>query len=96
MAVIWTAPAATSTVINGADVAPTLKNLTSGSTKLGSEVDGETNLVVYADFELQVRFQVAPTAGRPVELYIVHALDGTNYEDGSDSVTPAGTNLVAG
>jgi hypothetical protein len=94
MPVLWTSPSASVTVINGDATTPTLKNLSSGSTKLGDEVDGATDLVVFADFELQVRFASSPTAGRPVELYIVEAFDGTNYADGSDSVLPAGTSLA--
>lgn len=94
MAVLWTSPAAIVTIINGDTTAPTLKALASAGTKLGSEQDGATNLVTFATFELQVRFTVAPTAGRPVELYIVPAVDGTNYADGSDTVTPSATCLV--
>jgi hypothetical protein len=37
------------------------------------------NLYFWADFELDVTFAVAPTDDSAVELYLVPALDGSNY-----------------
>jgi hypothetical protein len=42
----------------------------------------------WADFELNVTFGTAPTAGKVVELYLIPAMDGTNYADGSGTVDP--------
>ncbi len=81
-------------VINGDGTAPTLKNLASGGTKLGSEVDNATDKKQAADFVLKVRGASAFAANAPVQLYLVPATDGTNYEDGSDSVTPPPSQLV--
>jgi hypothetical protein len=75
-------------VILGADVAPTLKNLASDGMKLGEEVDNSTNRNLYADFVLLTKFQDVPVAGGHVALYLIPAVDGTNYADGSDSVAP--------
>lgn len=79
-------------IILGADVAPTLKNLSSAAQKCGSEIDNTSNLYQYVDWELYVRFASAPAAGASVSLYLVPAIDGTNYGDGADdSVTPPAT-----
>ena len=87
-AINWSALGTFTTAIAGGATAPTLKNLSSGSNKLGNEIDNATAQDQYADFELKVRLQVAPTAGDVVSLWFVQASDGTNYEDGSDTVTP--------
>lgn len=59
-----------------------LNSLANGSTSAvsGSPYDNTTNLSLYADFELQVTFGVAPTVGDTVDLYMATSLDGTNYE----------------
>lgn len=92
----WSALGTFTTLIAGASSSPTLKNLLSGSCKIGDEVDptgsGARNL--FCDLDLKVRFSSSPAAGSYVEVYFVKAVDGTNYEDGSDSVTPAATSLV--
>lgn len=74
-----------------------LNSLANGSTcALGTEYDNATNLYLYGLFELNVTFGSAPTAGNTVDLYIVPAPDGTNYDDGSASVTPPITNYAGG
>ena len=93
-AIKWSALGTLTTVINGADVAPTLKNLANNGQKLGAEVDNATDRNMYADFELLCKFQSAPSAGGYVALYLVQAVDGTNYADGSDSVAPPATTMV--
>lgn len=40
------------------------------------------------ELELQVSFPVAPTANTPVYVWFLREIDGTNFEDGSASVTP--------
>jgi hypothetical protein len=93
-AVKWSALGTYTTVINGADVAPTLKGLANAGGKLGIEVDNATDRNMYADFDLLCRFAAAPSAGGYVALYLVSAVDGTNYADGDDSVVPPATAMV--
>ena len=64
-----------------------LKNLLTLDAVTGSEIDNTANYQ-YADFDLYIRFAVAPTAGATVSLWFLQALDGTNYEDGSGTTTP--------
>lgn len=88
---MWSNQGSASTLILGADVAPTLKNLSSSANKLGSEFDNSAanQKWQYADFELLCRGAAAFTASTTVKLWLIDSLDATNYEDGGDSVTPA-------
>lgn len=61
----------------------------------GAELANETNLDQYGKLELTVDFVSAPSAGGYVNVYMITAPDGTNYEDGSDSVDPGLHTLVA-
>jgi hypothetical protein len=64
-----------------------LNSLTTTSiTTPATAFDNTTTGYGYADFELLVTYGTNPTAGSQVELYLVPALDGTNYADGSSSV----------
>lgn len=65
-----------------------------GRSAAGTEVDNGTNLDTLGKFVLQVTFGTAPSAGGYVEIYMVTATDGTNYEDGSDSVDPGTHKLI--
>lgn len=88
----WTALDTIATVLNGDATAPTLKNLASAANKISTTaIDNSdaANRFQYADFELFCRGQSAMTAGTTLSLWIIESLDGTNFEDGSDSVTPA-------
>lgn len=89
----WSAQASEVTLIAGATSSPTLKNLASGGRKLGNayDQDATANRDQYVDIQLKVTFAVAPTAGDVVSLYLLPIVDGTNYEDGSDTVTPQRT-----
>lgn len=63
--------------------------LGSGSNLVSSEVDNAINKDRFADLELQIDFDTtAPTKNRVVEVYLLLARDGTNYEDGGVSVDP--------
>lgn len=90
----WSSPASATTVINGDTTAPTLKNLANAGQKIGSEVDNETGKNRFAAFDLYCRFQSAPSAGGYCALYLVPAVDGSNYGDGNDSVAPPSTYMV--
>lgn len=57
-------------------------------TNAGTEVDNSTNLDQYGKLELSVTFGTNPSAGAYVEIHMVTAPGGTNYEDGSSSVDP--------
>jgi hypothetical protein len=73
-----------------------INSLADGSrTNAGTEIDNSTNLDQYGMVQLDVTFSAAPTANGYVGIYMVSALDGTNYEDGSSSVDPGAHNLVA-
>lgn len=74
-----------------------LNSLANGSsTALGTEYDNSTNLYLWGMFECNVTFGTNPTAGNLLNLYLVPAPDGTNYDDGSSSVTPPVTGYVGG
>jgi hypothetical protein len=74
-----------------------LNSLANGSTAIASAgYDNATNLYLFGLFELNVTFGSAPTAGNTVDLFLVPAPDGTNYDDGSGSVTPPITCYAGG
>jgi hypothetical protein len=57
-----------------------------GVSALGTEYDNATNLFLYALFQLDVTFGTGPTAFTTVDLFLVCAPDGTNYNNGSSSI----------
>lgn len=66
-----------------------LNSLGSGTaTGVGTEYDNSSNLYMFADFELNVTFGTGPTANTTVDLYIIPALDGTNYDTGDSTHVP--------
>ena len=65
-----------------------------GRSAAGTEVDNGANLDMFGVLELSVTFGTAPSAGGYVEIYMVTAPDGTNYEDGSNSVDPGTHKLI--
>lgn len=74
------ATTALNSMANNALVACTVFDNTIGQTGDGAEE---------GDFELIVQFGTNPTAGTGFSLWLLVANDGTNYEDGSASITPA-------
>lgn len=92
----WSALDTFTTAIAGASSAPTLKALASGGRKIGNAIDLTSSGArqMFAHWDLYVRFASAPSAGSPVDLYLVPAVDGTNYADGSDSVDPPASTYV--
>lgn len=66
-----------------------LNSLANGSSSaLGTEYDNSSNLYMWALFEVNVTFGTNPTAGNLLNLYLVPAPDGSNYDDGSSSIVP--------
>lgn len=89
----WSATLGTfATLLDGTGVAPTIKALANDGQKIGSAVSGNRHR--YAAIQLKATFAVAPSAGGYVEVYLIPAVDGTQYGDGSDSVAPPSTYRV--
>jgi hypothetical protein len=67
-----------------------LNALASGNgSNLGTAYPNDVNLNFYGDFELFINtFGVAPVVDSTIDLYVVPATDGTNYNDGSATVQP--------
>jgi len=66
-----------------------LNSLANNASVLSAAAGGDTtDANLLGDFELVVTFGTNPTAGATIELYLLRAADGTNYEDGSASVAP--------
>lgn len=75
-----------------------LNSLASAAAALGVEYDNSTNLYLWGLFELNVTFGTNPTANSTVDLYLIPAPDGTNYDDavtGAAGSAPA-TSYVGG
>jgi hypothetical protein len=65
-------------------------------TNAGTEVDNSVNLDQYGFLKIDADFGSAPSDGYPtLDIYLMKALDGTNYEDGSSSVVPSGQSFLA-
>ena len=65
-----------------------------GRSAAGTEIDNGANLDMFGVLELSATFGTAPSAGGYVEIYMVTATDGTNYEDGSNTVDPGTHKLI--
>jgi len=61
----------------------------------GSVIDNSVNLDDTMDVEVIINCSTAPTANTVMYIYILYSLDGTNFEDGSSSIRPAGVPLFA-
>lgn len=74
-----------------------LNSLADGARAISGAIDNSTDLNLLLDLELAVAYtSTTPTAGNIVaEVYLVPTLDGTNYAEGSSSVTPQSALLVA-
>ncbi len=76
----WNAPSATLTVLSAE-----LDTLASGAMSAASApIANQTNLNLYADIEVNLA-SVSFAAGSYVALYILEAVDGTNYPAQSDA-----------
>lgn len=66
-------------------------NLNAGANYLGSAIDNSANLDTWATISATFLCGTAPTAGTEVEVYLLYAPDGTNYQDGDASpIDPVG------
>lgn len=82
------------TLIDGVTASPTLKGLANNARVIGNAIDltGSSDRLIYANFDLLCRFTAStPVLGAPVELYLIPAIDGTNYVtgDATDQAPPA-------
>lgn len=66
-----------------------LNSLANNAAALGAEYDNATNLYLFGLFELNVTFGTNPTAGSTIDLYIIPAPDGTNYDDNTTGASGA-------
>jgi hypothetical protein len=78
----WTSYAATQTYLT-----TELNALTDGSNKIGAAIDNTTDLALFMDVELYLA-SFTPVSPAFINLYLIPSVDGTNYEDGGDSVDP--------
>ena len=58
-----------------------MNSLANNAAALGAEFDNSAGLWLFGLFELNVTFGTGPTAGSTVDLYIIPAPDGTNFDD---------------
>lgn len=80
----WTTPTSRTTGISAV-------NLNAGANVLGSAIDNAANLDTWAEISATFLCGSAPTAGTELEVYLLYAPDGTNYQDGDATPTdPAG------
>ena len=73
-------------------------SLANNAAALGAEFDNSTGQWLFGLFELNVTFGAGPTAGSTVDLYIIPAPDGTNYNNsvaGASGSAPS-TSYVGG
>ena len=59
-----------------------------GRSNAGLVIDNSTSLDKFGWLELNVTFTTAPSADGYIAIYMVTAMDGTNFADGSASVNP--------
>jgi hypothetical protein len=88
--VLWSALGTYTAAIAGASVSPSLKNLAAAAQKIGNEIDltGSGVRDMLAEWDLLVRFASSPSSGAYVSLYLIQAVDGSNYADGDDTIVP--------
>lgn len=66
-----------------------LNALANDAAATSAAVANQTNLELFADFELVATFATAPTADKTCDLYLIRSVDNTNYEDASATRPPA-------
>lgn len=72
-----------------------LNSLANNARAISAAMGGDaTDANLLGDWELAVTFGVAPTLDATIDLYLVRAADGTNYEDGDASIRPQANAFV--
>lgn len=80
----------------GSALTTELNSITTASySNASSAIDNSSTLYPYMDLELYVTYGTNPSTGGYVAAYLLPSVDGTNYPDGSSSVTPAAELIVA-
>lgn len=80
--VSWAAPESIATALDTG-----LNSLASNDSQISAAIDNETDKYLYLNLEL-VLASLTPATVPYVALYALYSLDGTNYQDGSDTVIP--------
>lgn len=71
-----------------------LADLAAGSNAVGSTLDNSASRFLYADFEFNGGCSGSLGNGGYLSLYLMPAMDGSNYVDGATGLDPAATALV--
>ncbi len=66
-----------------------LIDLASNALVVSSAFDNSSNLHLWAEVEISATFATTPVVNSGVSVWFLRNLDGTNYEDGDTSITPA-------
>ena len=73
-----------------------LNSLANDGNKLGAAIDNSTSLHMYIDVDFDLALQgTARTAGAHIAVFLIPAVDGTNYASGDDSFDPPANRFVA-
>lgn len=78
----WNTPSSRSTGIAASN------DFANATGLLSSEIDNSSYLDTHMSLQLAFTPEAAPTAGVVFNLYILYAVDGTNYEDGGTALQP--------
>ncbi len=65
-------------------------SVAAGSNYLGNVIDNAANLDAYASIEIVWQCIGAPSADKVLEVYLLYAMNGSDYEDGDGDGTGSG------
>ncbi len=72
-----------------------LKNQANAAYVLGNEIDNATGKNRWMDLVADADYATNPSSGGYIAVYLIPCIDGTNYADGSGSVVPQASLLIA-
>ncbi|MCC6483366.1 MAG: hypothetical protein IT209_00840 [Armatimonadetes bacterium] len=72
-----------------------LKNKSNTARVLSGAIDNSSDCNRWIDLTCAAKYGTAPSAGGYVAVYLIPAVDGTNYADGDASVLPQASLLLA-